>query len=114
MMITVSLNDILVGLLLLAATGTLVALMVVLIKAIPGIKDLNRTLENAAKLTDEAVEGVAQAKELVSTLQETAGNFCETAKGKAGSIKTAIEFAKGAAGLVNILKKKDSSQEDKK
>lgn len=114
MTITLTLTELLIGLLIIAGIGVLISLMVLIIKAVPGVKHLNKIMANAETLTDEAVVGVEDAKEAISVVKGTVTDVMSLASANKGKIKGAVDLAKAVAslkGLADSFKGDDDEEE---
>ena len=110
MEITISLTQLLLGMLIIAGIVFVIYLIVLIGKLIPAMKHLTKVLENAEKLTDEAVVGVESAKETITKVGASVRNVAEVMDGNQGMIKNATSLVKAGASLVGMFK--DSGKDD--
>lgn len=116
MTITLTLTELLIGLLIIAGIGVLISLMVLIIKAIPGIKHLTKILANAATLTDDGVVAVGEAKEAITVVKGTVTDVMSLASANKGKVKGAVDLAKAVAslkGLADAFKSTSEEEETK-
>ena len=116
MTITLTLTELLIGLLIIAGIGVLISLMVLIIKAIPGIKHLTKILENAATLTDDGVVAVGEAKEALTVVKGTVTDVMSLASANKGKVKGAVDLAKALVslkGLADAFKSSEAEEETK-
>lgn len=114
MTITLTLTELLIGLLIIAGIGVLISLMVLIIKAIPAIKHLTKVLENAATLTDDGVVAVGEAKEALTVVKGTVTDVMTLASANKGKVKGAVDLAKAVAslkGLADAFKSTETEEE---
>lgn len=112
MTITLTLTELLIGLLIIAGIGVLISLMVLIIKAIPGVKHLTKIMENAATLTDDGVLMVAEAKEAVGVVKGTVTDVMALASANKGKVKGAVDLAKAVASLKGLADAFRSKEEE--
>jgi len=112
MTITLTLTELLLGLLILAGVGVLISLMVLIIKAIPGIKHLTKIMENTATLTDDGVVAVGEAKEAITVVKDTVTDVMSLASANKSKIKGAVDLAKAVASLKGLAEAFKSSDEE--
>lgn len=104
MTFTVTLTELLLGLLILAGVVVLIALAVVLFNAVPSVKSLNIILSNTADLTEDAKVGVADAKVIVSDLKSSAASVKSMVDGNQGTLSSLANIAKAGASMINLVK----------
>lgn len=103
MTITLTLTELLIGLLIIAGIGVLISLMVLIIKAIPGIKHLTKILANAATLTDDGVVAVGEAKEALTVVKGTVTDVMALASANKGKVKGTVDLAKAVASIKGVI-----------
>lgn len=112
MTITLTLTELLIGLLIIAGIGVLISLMVLIIKAIPGIKHLTKIMENAATLTDDGVVAVGEAKQALTVVRGTVTDVMSLASANKGKVKGAVDLAKAVASLKGLADSFKSASEE--
>lgn len=103
MTITLTLTELLIGLLIIAGIGALISLMVLLIKTVPAIKHLTKVLENVEVITDDGVTAVGEAKEAITTIKGTVDDVMTMASANKGKVKGAVDLAKAVASLKGLV-----------
>lgn len=112
MTITLTLTELLIGLLIIAGIGVLISLMVLIIKAIPSIKHLTKIMENAATLTDDGVVAVGEAKQALTVVRGTVTDVMSLASANKGKVKGAVDLAKAVASLKGLADTFRSAEEE--
>lgn len=112
MTITLTLTELLIGLLIIAGIGVLISLMVLIIKAIPGVKHLTKIMENAATLTDDGVVAVGEAKQALTVVRGTVTDVMSLASANKGKVKGAVDLAKAVASLKGLADSFKSASEE--
>ncbi|HPX71181.1 MAG TPA: hypothetical protein PL035_03545 [Bacillota bacterium] len=107
-MITLSVTELLIGLLIMAGIGVLISLMVLIIKTIPGVAHLQTILKNTSELTSDAVAGVADAKAVVANVKTSVDNICGAVN--QGKLSSIINIVKAVANMSNAAKNKETKQ----
>ncbi len=72
---------------------------------IPGVKTLNRILEDTEKITQAAAEGTEEARKVIANVGQSVSVISGALKGKEGFLEGLTSLFKSLASLIGLLKK---------
>lgn len=108
MEITLSIGQVLLGLLIIVGVIALIYLIVLLKKLTGTLTELDSVLEDAKKITTVVADKTEKASVLIDNVGETVGQMSGVVKGNQSTIKAATNFVNATTSLVNLVKGKET------
>lgn len=109
-MIQVSLQDLLMGLLTICGVAVLIALVVVLARVAKTLKKLNTVMDDAKVITSSVSDKVVKLDGVVDTTVDAVSKFTTSMKENQGLVKTLGSVAKACSNIATYLKEEQNKK----
>ena len=110
MTVTLTLSQLLVGLLIVAAIVLVVFLAVAVAKLLPGLKSLSSILQDAEVLVGDAKDGVADVKVTVGKVTKAVDGLADEVNSKKGLGATISNVAHTATSVMGIIREREDRE----
>lgn len=109
--ITVSINELLLGILLVVAIIAVIVLICVLAKANKTLKKVDGILDDTSVVTGFAAKQTQKVDDIVTGVEEAVSTCVDNIKSSNGIIKAAAGIVNAATSIFGLLKNSDKKEE---
>ena len=106
-MITISVQQLLIYILLVVAIIAIAALAIVFAKLMPTLKSLAKTMENVEALSTTAKEDLDSVQGIVKNVSRSVSDVTGVIANNRSGLKAATNLVNAAAGLAKLTRSKD-------
>ena len=112
-MITISIQQLLIYILLVVAIVAVGLLAVVFAKLLPTLKSLAKTMENVEALSTTAKDDLDSVQGIISNVTTSVSDVTRVISGNRSQVKAAANLVNAAAGLAKLTKSKTKDKAKK-
>lgn len=111
---SMSINELLIGELILIASIAIIVLICVLVKANKTLKKVDKILDDASVVSGFAAKQTEKIDGIVTGVEDTVTTCVENIKNSNGIVKAAAGVVNAATSLVGLIKNSDEASKDSK